>query len=146
LRKKAAEERSAQESTTDFTRYDLTVGEEVTRRLYKRQLFLAVVRALINKGKSVQALQEILPQQKFVGISGNLSGAEFRAAVAEMRTASGASYSSKRYYFDDGDLFVSDGKTWALSKHWTIDDIPLMDRLLASFPDVGISYSTSVQD
>jgi hypothetical protein len=31
-----------------------------------------------------------------------------------MKTPSGATYDPRRYYFDNGDLFASDGKTWAL--------------------------------
>src|SRR5262249_5999053 len=53
LRKKAAEERNTQESGADWTRYDLKIGEKFYPKLYKRNLFLTVVRALVGQGKSV---------------------------------------------------------------------------------------------
>jgi len=131
LRKKAAEERSTQETGADWTRYDLRIGEKFYPKLRKRQLFLSVVRALVDQGKSVLELQDILPARKFVGVAGKLAGSDFRAAVSEMRTPSGAAYDPRRYYFEDSDLFSSDGKTWALSNQWSIKYIPDLDRIIS---------------
>jgi hypothetical protein len=145
LRKKAAEERNTQESGADWTRYDLKIGEKLYPKLYKRNLFLTVVRALVDQGKSVLQLQDILPARKFVGVPGKLPGNEFRAAVSEMRTPSGAAYDPRRYYLDDGDLFFSDGKTWALSNQWSIKFIPNLDQLISKYPEAKISYSIAAQ-
>jgi hypothetical protein len=146
LRRKAAEERSAQETGPDWTRYDLHIGNKLYPRLYKRQLFLLVVRALVENGKPVLELQEILPARKFVGVSGNIKGTDFRVAVSEMRTQSGASYDPRRYYFEDQDLFFSDGKTWALSNQWSIKYMSNLDELIARYPEVGITYSVTALD
>jgi hypothetical protein len=145
LRKKAAEERKTQESGADWTRYDLRIGEKFYPKLYKRNLFLTVVRALVDQGKSVLELEEILPARKFVGVPGKLPGNEFRAAVSQMKTPSGATYDPRRYYFDDGDLFFSDGKTWALSNQWSINYIPNLDQLISKYPEAKISYSIASQ-
>lgn len=145
LRKKAAEERNTQENGADWTRYDLTIGDKLYPKLYKRQLFLLVVRALVSQGKFVHEFQEILPARKFVGVPGKLVGDGFRAAVSEMRTQSGAIYDPRRYYFDDSDLFFSDGKTWALSNQWSIKYIPNLDQLISRYPETKISYSIAPQ-
>ena len=145
LRRKVAEERNTQVSGADWTRYDLNIGEKVYPRLYKRQLFLRVVRALVDQGKSVLQLQDVLPARQFVGISGELTGNDFREAVSEMKTQSGAVYDPRRYYFDDSDLFVSDGKTWALSNQWSISYIPDLDRLISKYPEAKIRYSIAAQ-
>jgi hypothetical protein len=141
LRKKAAEERNTQESGADWTRYDLRIGDKFYSKLYKRQLFLTVVRALADQGKSILEIQQILPARKFVGVPGKVTGDEFRAAVSEMKTPSGAAYDIRRYYFDDKDLFFSDGKTWALSNQWSIKYIPSLDQLIAKYTDAKISYA-----
>jgi len=146
LRKKAAEERNTQQGGADWSRYDLKIGDKNYSKLYKRQLFLTVVRALVDQSKSVIELQEMLPARKFVGVPGKLAGDEFRAAVSEMKTQSGAAYDSRRYYFDDQDLFYSDGKTWALSNQWSIAYIPDLDQIISKYPDVKISYSIAAQD
>jgi hypothetical protein len=145
LRKKAAEERKTQESGADWTRYDLKIDGNLYPKLYKRRLFLTVVRALVEQGKSVQELQEILPARKFVGVSGKLTGNDFRNAVSEMKTQNGAAYEPRRYYFDDPDLFFSDGKTWALSNQWSINYIPGLDQLIAKYPEAQINYSVAAQ-
>lgn len=145
LRKKAAEERSSQQPGADWTRYDLAIGSKLYPKLYKRQLFLSVVRALVEKGKSVHDLQEILPARKFVGVSGKLNGDEFRATVAQMKTPSGAAYDPRRFYLDDAELFFSDGKTWALSNQWSIKSIPDLDQLISKYPEAEIKYAISAQ-
>src|SRR5580704_12780226 len=48
LRRKAAEERNTQVSGADWTRYDLKIDEKSYSKLYKRDLFLRVVRALVD--------------------------------------------------------------------------------------------------
>jgi hypothetical protein len=104
------------------------------------------VHALVDQGKSVPELQEILPARKFVSVPGNLAGGDFRAAVSEMKTQSGAPYDPRRYYFDDGDLFHSDGKTWALSNQWSIRYVPDLDELISKYPEAKIRYSIAAQD
>ena len=90
-------------------------------------------------------LQEMLPVRKFLGVSGELAGNDFRAAVSEMKPQSGGSYDSRRYYFDDSDLFFSNGKTWALSNQWSIKYIPSLDQLISKYPEAKISYSIAAQ-
>jgi hypothetical protein len=84
LRKKAAEERKAQEGGSDWTRYDLSVGKETFSNLYTRQLFLLAIRGFIKKDICVSELQEVIPPRKFLGIMGKLDGDTFRATAAEM--------------------------------------------------------------
>lgn len=146
LRKKAAEERSTQEVGADWTRYDLRIGDQLFQKLYKRHLFLSVVRALVDHGQPVSELEKILPERKFVGVSGKLGGQAFRAAVSNMKTPGGASYDPKRYYFDDADLFYSEGKTWALSNQWSLKYIPDLDELIAKYPEAKISYSVADEE
>jgi hypothetical protein len=63
LRKKAAEERNTEETGADWTRYDLRIGEKIYPKLYKRQLFLTVVRALAEQGKSVGTSRDITSKE-----------------------------------------------------------------------------------
>src|SRR5262249_47037649 len=64
LRKKAAEERRTQLNGADWTRYNLKIGDKCYPKLSKRQLFLTVVRALVDEGKSVIELQGFLQTRK----------------------------------------------------------------------------------
>lgn len=143
IRKKAAEERKTTAGGSDWTRYDLYVGAEKHPKLYKRQLFLAATKAFIATGISVAQLEEVIPSRKFLGVKGHLTGTEFREAVTHMKTTSGGSYDLRRFYVDDGDLFHSDGKTWALSNQWSIEYLPLLDQLISKYPQVQMSYSVA---
>lgn len=143
VRKKAAEERNANEGGADWTRYDLRIGAELHQKLYKRQLFLLVVRALVTNGATVTQIQEVLPGRKFLGVPGKLSGDEFRKLASEMKTPNGAAYDFRRFYVDDDDLFYSEGKTWALSNQWSIKFMPALDQLISKYPNVGLSYSVA---
>jgi hypothetical protein len=140
LRKKAAEERKAQNGGADWTRYDLSVGAEMFPNLYKRQLFLQTIRALIGKGISVPDLQQIMPARKFLGVPGKLDGDAFRKVASEMKTQTGATYDFRRFYVEDENLFFSDNKTWALSNQWSINFLPQLDQLMAKYPQSNLSY------
>jgi hypothetical protein len=143
LRKKAAEERKTADGGADWTRYDLSVGNETFPKLYKRQLFLSAVKAFVAKGIPVSKLEEIIPSRKFVGIEGQLSGPEFRSLLAKKTTASGSAYDVRRFYIEDSDLFFSEGKTWALSNQWSIVFLPQLDQLIEKYPEVQMSYSVA---
>jgi hypothetical protein len=108
-------------------------------------LFLSVVCALVANGKGVAELQQFLPAQKFLGIPGKLAGDEFRREASEMKTPSGASPDQRRFYIEDKDLFFSEGKTWALSNQWSLKFMPQLDQLIASHPEVQLSYSVAAQ-
>jgi hypothetical protein len=142
LKKKAAEERkSSREGGADWTRYDLRVDEKLFPKLFKRHLFLKVISALVAKGKSVSELQQYLPPRKFLGIAGKLSGSEFRSQASEMKTPSGTQYDLDRYFVEDGELFYSEAKTWALSNQWSLQFIAKLNELIAHYPDAQISFS-----
>jgi hypothetical protein len=145
LKKKAAEERKSQEGGADWTRYDLKVGELTFPKLYKRGLFLFVIRALVADGKTVAQLEEFLPTRKFLGLPGKLTGDEFRKQASDTKTPSGAAYDLRRFYVGDGDLFFSEEKTWALSNQWSIQFLPHLDQLIAKHPDSHLSYSVANQ-
>jgi hypothetical protein len=140
LRKKAAEVREAQ-AGADWTRYNLKVGQSMSYRLYKNQLFLQVVRALVKHGISVSEIQKSIAPGKFVGVDGNLSGEEFRDKISTMKTPRGATYDSRRYWLNDNDIFFSEGRTWALSNQWSLPDLPTLEDLVNRFPQADVSYS-----
>jgi hypothetical protein len=116
------------------------VGAEISPNLYKRQLFLQTIRALVEKGISVPDLQQIIPARKFLGVPGKLDGGAFRKAASEMKTPTGSTYDFRRFYVEDENLFFSDSKTWALSNQWSINFLPQLNQLMAKYPQSNLSY------
>jgi len=144
LRKKAAEQRTSSGNGADWTRYDLASNGTAHEKLYKRQLFLEVVKSLVAHGAPVSELQEFFPARKFICVEGQVSGDEFRASIAGMTTTTGASIDVRRFYLDDSDLFYSEGKTWALSNQWSLRFMPDLDKALLKYSSASISYKISI--
>jgi hypothetical protein len=139
LRRKAAEER--QERGSDWTKYDLRVEDSTLVNLSKRHLFLHVLRALIEKGVSVNDLMEHLPARKFLGLPNKLTAAEFRREAVQSKKASGGPFDLSRFFIQDGELFFSDDRTWALSNQWSRHQLPALDALIAKYPAIKLSYT-----
>jgi hypothetical protein len=141
FRKKAAEEREGQaRASTDWSRYDLHVGETTVPNLTKRALFLAAVQALFSQGIAIEAMYPYIPSRKFIRVSGHLNSDSFRESVASMQRPNGGSYDIRRYFVDDGDLLHPEGETVALSNQWAIGDLPQLDALLGAFLQHNIRY------
>jgi hypothetical protein len=146
LRQKAAEVREANARTTDWSRYNLEIGGEKFPRLFKRELFLFTVLGLSKQGVTVSKMQETIPQRKFVGIDGKLSGEQFRTSLSHMQTVSGSAYPPNRFYLEDDELFLSEGKTWALSNQWSVHQLPLLNELAKGFPEAKISFDKATEE
>ena len=117
IKNKVAEERQSEASSSrsDWTRYDLNVNGNVYRNLTKRKLFLLVIRALIKHGVTPSAIGEFFPDSKFVSVSGDCDPSEFHKNASKLRTPSGGSYDLNRYYTGADEIFVVDGRTYAVS-------------------------------
>lgn len=146
LKKKAAEERRARDTGADWTRYDLHVREKVFPNLGKRHLFLGVVRALVAEGVTPEQIMEHLPGRKFLEVAGEWRGEEFRKRAAELKGRSGKPADLHRFFLDDDALFVSNGRTFALSKMWSIHFLPDLNALLADHPKFGIRYEKAGEE
>jgi hypothetical protein len=143
LRKKAAEERQAKERSSDWQKYDLCVGDKEILGLNKRHLFLNVVSRLVEHGVSVSDLQKFLPARQFLSVPNKVTVEEFRKQASQLRNANGVPYDLRRRFLNDGELFNSEGKTWALSNQWSRYELPMLNELISKYPEAGISYKPS---
>jgi hypothetical protein len=144
LRRKVAEARDAQETASDWSRYNLTVGTETSPSLYKRGLFLAAIRSFVQQGVPVSSMLQIFPARKFLGIDGKLSAQEFFERASQKDD--GSPRDLRRYFTGQDELFYSEEKTWALSNQWSRYHLPKLDELIAKNPSSGIRYAKTVVD
>lgn len=140
LKRKAAEQREAQERRSDWSRYDLRVGDQTFTDLSKRYLFYHALRGFTNAGIGVKVLSEHLPPRKFLGIPGKLTLNEFRTGASQLKNAAGVPYDLTRRFMGEDDLIHSDGSTWALSNQWSRYQLPVLDELISKYPKAKISY------
>jgi hypothetical protein len=145
IKNKVAEERRSEGgSSSDWTRYDLSVNGEVFRNLSKRKLFLYAIRGLIRAGVPISSVAQSFPERKFISVPGNCTPDEFRERVSKLRTPHGATYELRRYFTGPEELFLVDGKTYALTNQWGRKRLPTLDALIAGYPEAKISYTPSL--
>jgi hypothetical protein len=82
-----------------------------------------------------------LGQAKFVSFTGSLTTEEFHHEFSKLRSSSGGPLNPLRFFMGDGELFGSEGKTWALSNQWSKYQLPDLDRLIENNPQLKISYA-----
>lgn len=143
IREKEVEQRQARQQQTnrDLTRFDLTIDGAVYQNLPKRRMIYQVVKAMIEKGKSPEELQPLLPgSERWLVVGGDCTEEEFHQKATEVRNQRGVLYEPRRYFNSDEELFRINGKTYALTKMWGTGTIPAMEAIKVKFPEVQIEY------
>jgi len=145
LKEKQEEARQAAESTHDFTRYDLTVGNQVFKNLSKRSLIWRAIASAVESGLPLETLTSIISSRKMVVVEGRLRGDEFLAAAQIAKAATGYVFRPKRLFLDDEYLLDIEGKTVAISNQWGLLSLPLIDEIVRAVPAAKISYKSSAE-
>lgn len=140
IRRKAVEEREARSGSSDWSRYVLSVANKELDDLNKRQLFLHTIRSLVQHGVSIEEIEKQIPARKLIGIEGKLSENDFQSRLSKMTLSNGNYYNLRRFFVGGDELFFAEGKTWALSNQWSIDWMPMLDKLITDHPSAQISY------
>jgi len=140
VKEKQQEALLTKESTLDFTRYDLTIGENVLRNLWKRSLMWHVISAAASAGLTVEAVTKIIPARKIIIVSGQLRGKDFHDAARRAKEDSGYVFRPERFFIDDEHLIQIGDKTIAISNQWGLPSLPLIDAVIRAVPKAKISY------
>jgi hypothetical protein len=151
VREKRRKEREARQGNMDFTRYDVTVGGTTYRSQWKRNGILHAVRGLHAAGVAMDELQRFFSEHGkgnafFVIDTVTEDVDEFRALAAQAAADTGRPYDDRRWHTKEGDLLVSEGRTYALTNQWGGDRwITVMQSLQAKYPGVGLRLVPSEQ-
>ena len=140
LKQKQEEARQAASTSSDWTRYDLTVDGQVFPNLGKRHLMWQVVASAARAGLSLERLTAIIPSRKLFIVDGHLRGDPFFAAAQAGRIASGYVFTPERFFMEDEHLIDIGNKTIAVSKMWGLPSLPLIDEIIQAVPSTKISY------
>lgn len=117
IRQKQRETRAATEQSLDRTRYDVKMGDQVHVALSKRDTIFAAVAYLIGKGITPESIEQEVGRKMFQSADGVLEGTQFRADLARRRL-NDPSF-SRRYFSQDDQLFVVNGRTYAVTNQWS---------------------------
>ncbi|TWT33910.1 Endonuclease NucS [Posidoniimonas corsicana] len=139
VREKKQEERSVRRSNRDYTRFNVTVGDQVHENLPKRRAIHTVVHELCRSGVSPEQIGEVIDWRTnlFVAVDSEVDSAAFIAAAS-------AEYSGKfdptRWFIEDNELIHHVGRTYALSNQWGNRTRTAMLKLLETFKPQHITF------
>ncbi len=146
VREKERKERHARESGRDYTRFDVTIDDHLHSHVSKRRTMRLVIGALCSKGVSPEEISEVLPlkgNRLWRSSAGELNEEAFSSRMEESATDGGPAWDSRRWHSTDGDLIVSNGKTWALSNQWGGKTSQAIEALFERWPNHAIHVEVS---
>lgn len=137
LREKSQEQDAARKSDRDTTRFDLTIGEQISTKLPKRRLIFLVVAEAVRQKVSINQIRRLAPWKgdMFLDADGDLDRYGFERATGA---------TDKRHYLRTEELFKCAGRTYALSNQWGKDTLGLVNQIVQLLPEpTGIVMTTS---
>jgi hypothetical protein len=121
IREKSRKERETRTTNIDFTRFDVRIGDEQHKSVWKREGIFLVCRHLCENGftpEQITALFDWRPGRVWLSLDGNLNGEEFSTRASERALSGGPAFNQRRWYCDDDELVHVAGKTYAFSNQW----------------------------
>ena len=146
VREKKRQEGVARKSNADFTRYDITINGETHLKQWKRNAILLIVKALhenkVNPHEVNELFRTLGRGNTFLIIDSETENVdEFKTLAADLLEHQGKSYNDRRWHTSPGDLLISNGKTYALTKIWGQRWLKFMEVLQQDYPQIGLKYS-----
>lgn len=127
----------------DWTRYDVTLETECLTSLYKRRAIHAMVRHLCQAGVSPSQIDEVIHWRSNLWrwLDGERDPDDFATNLQSSQGAGSAE--PRRWFLEDGELIVFDGKTYAFTNQWGGRAVEAMQALIDGFPEVEMSMQPS---
>jgi len=106
-------------SNRDLTKFNVEVGGEPRSNLPKRQALFEIVAHLYRTGVSPDEITQHCEKYPWLVLDGDLDAKTFKSeALAKFEQEGYDRDRIRRYFLDEGQLFVSAGKTYALTRMW----------------------------
>ncbi|MEZ4905533.1 MAG: hypothetical protein R2822_29115 [Spirosomataceae bacterium] len=134
LREKAAEQRQARrESSRDYSRFDVTINGRTENNLNKRQTMHLAISESVKFGISPQNLMQLTGERRWIWVDKECNlKQEFEAG--EIKNVK--SYDPSRWFNEDSELLVFDGKTYAFSNQHGKGTFDLVKNIFSVYPEL----------
>lgn len=139
IREKSEERRVARQTDRDYTRYDLTIGPKVLRRLTKRAAIFETAREAVRRGATPRSISDAIGRPNlWVSADGELDEGQFVVSATEAMENQGRRFDSTRYFTSDEELVKLDGKTYAFTNQWGAGNFEAVHALIRLIGDPDI--------
>jgi hypothetical protein len=121
VREKARKERQARTSGADFTRFDVQIEDERHASMWKRNAIFLICKRLCDRGVNpdeIAALFDWRSGRVWYAVDGLVDASRFKELSAEKASAGDATFNSRRWFCDEGELVQTNGRTYAFSNQW----------------------------
>jgi hypothetical protein len=120
FREKTQKERQARASNADFTRFDVQIGDEIHKAMWKRNAIFMICKLLCQKGVNPGEIADLFDWRGNVWFSTDalLNASDFDKRASEQALSGGLNFDRRRWFCDEGDLVPANGKTYAFSNQW----------------------------
>lgn len=144
VREKAQKERAARVSHADFTRFDVRIGEETHKSVWKRNALYLICKRLIENGVNPEEIAALFTWRNnaLYSVEGTVSSSEFAKLADAKAQDGGPTFDQPRWFCDEGELFRVNGKTYSFSKMWGGKNwYRAMNLLKENYPQFKIEFS-----
>lgn len=128
VREKENAVKQAKESAADWTKFIVQTPSGATQPLPKRWAMLRLVQGLVESGKEVDQIRQVLPSSKTIRVEGVYSDPDELWAAIQAQLGK-TDENRKRWHL--ADPIVEDNATWILNNNWGDQTRELFKQLLA---------------
>ncbi|MCC5921601.1 MAG: hypothetical protein LAT68_11340 [Cyclobacteriaceae bacterium] len=134
LREKAAEQRQARrESSRDYSRFDVKINGKSEINLNKRQTMHLAISESVYFGISPQDLMKLTGEKRWIWVDKECqTRQDFESG--EIRNV--RSYDPSRWFNEDNELLIYEGKTYAFSNQHGKGTYDLVKNIFNKYPDL----------
>lgn len=147
IRKKSQQERVARASERDYTKFDLAISGTVYSGLAKRNAMYQIVKSLTDNGVTPEQTIQVVPElrRKWRRVEGNVDASTFKELASTQAQNDGKAFDPRRWFCGENELIHANSGTYAFSNQWGIGAVEFANRLIAAFPEAGITFTESEQ-
>jgi hypothetical protein len=141
LREKTQEQERVRVASRSTPRYNLTIGDAFYSELPRKLLLLELVRDALRQGVTPEQIMDTFTWRKdrlFKSAPGLADESAFRARYPK---------DPLKFFFDDKDRFVVDGKTYVFASDWGVHTIRAAQNIKSLMPNQSdVVWQECIQD
>lgn len=149
IKEKQQKEKAARKSGRDYTRFNISLGDQELTGIAKRPAVYKIVRYLCDSGITPEEIKNVAdyrPNHLFKCVPGKVSSVEFVKKMENIRMQEGKRFDKSRYFCSDEELILCNGSTYALWNQWGKPTYEVIQKIINAFPNKQITCTKGAVD